>query len=132
MRIDATNLNAVGRTASERVEAAKQDMVMAQKRVPDGGHGFPAGAQDGIVLPGEKRPVADDRFMKLASESANRIAKAFNMEIRFEVHEKTDIEIMQVIDAATGKVIKELPPEQILDMIAKLWETIGVFVDAKA
>jgi hypothetical protein len=36
-----------------------------------------------------------------------------------------------IIDKDTKKVIKELPPEKTLDMIAKVWELAGILVDEK-
>jgi flagellar protein FlaG len=37
-----------------------------------------------------------------------------------------------VINRQTHEVIKEIPPEQLLDMIARIWEMIGLLVDEKA
>ncbi len=36
------------------------------------------------------------------------------------------------MDTETNKVIKEFPPEKIQDMIAKMWELAGLFVDERA
>ena len=38
---------------------------------------------------------------------------------------------IKIIDRDTKKVIKELPPEKTLDMIAKAWEMAGILVDEK-
>ena len=43
----------------------------------------------------------------------------------------------QALDAANHRlpnrcVIREMPPHEILDMIARMWEAIGVFVDKTA
>ena len=38
---------------------------------------------------------------------------------------------IKIIDKETKKVIKELPPEKTLDMIAKVWEMAGILVDEK-
>ena len=35
------------------------------------------------------------------------------------------------IDKDTQEVIKKLPPEKTLDMIAKVWEIAGILVDEK-
>jgi flagellar protein FlaG len=39
--------------------------------------------------------------------------------------------MIKIIDKDTKEVIKELPPEETLDMIAKVWELAGIFVDEK-
>ena len=38
---------------------------------------------------------------------------------------------IKIVDKETKKVIKELPPEKTLDMIAKVWEMAGLFVNEK-
>ena len=38
---------------------------------------------------------------------------------------------IKIVDKDTHKVIKELPPEKTLDMIAKVWELAGILVDEK-
>ena len=40
-------------------------------------------------------------------------------------------ETLRVDDKKTKEVIKELPPEKTLDMIAKAWEIAGILVDEK-
>ena len=35
------------------------------------------------------------------------------------------------MDKNTKEVIKELPPEKTLDMIARIWEMAGILVDEK-
>lgn len=76
--------------------------------------------------------VVTPEVIEAAAEAANRIALAFGANIKFEIDEETHIEVLKVIDADTGQVIKEMPPKAILAMLDKLWETIGVFIDEKA
>ncbi len=53
----------------------------------------------------------------------------FNLELRFKIHEPTKEIIARVVNRETGEVIREIPPEKFLDMVAKLRELAGVFVD---
>jgi len=39
--------------------------------------------------------------------------------------------MIKVINSETDEVIREIPPEKILDLIAKLWELAGIIVDEK-
>jgi flagellar protein FlaG len=39
--------------------------------------------------------------------------------------------MVKVIDIETKDVIKEFPPEKILDMVAKMWEVAGIMVDER-
>jgi flagellar protein FlaG len=54
-----------------------------------------------------------------------------NTECIFGVHEQTNRITIQIVDKDTKEVIKELPPEKTLDMIAKAWELAGILVDEK-
>ena len=39
--------------------------------------------------------------------------------------------MVKVINEETGEIIREIPPEKILDMVAKMWELAGILVDRK-
>lgn len=54
-----------------------------------------------------------------------------NSEAVFGIHEGTNRVTIKIVDKDTKKVIKELPPEKTLDMIAKVWEMAGIMVDEK-
>jgi flagellar protein FlaG len=57
--------------------------------------------------------------------------KANNSEAIFGIHEATNRVMIKIVDRDSKKVIKELPPEKTLDMIAKVWELAGLLVDEK-
>ncbi|MCR5418312.1 MAG: flagellar protein FlaG [Lachnospiraceae bacterium] len=57
--------------------------------------------------------------------------KMENSEAIFGIHEGTNRVTIKIVDKDTKKVIKELPPEKTLDMIAKVWEMAGILVDEK-
>lgn len=57
------------------------------------------------------------------------IFRGFNLGITFRVHEETERIIARVIDRETGELIREIPPEKFLDMVARLQELAGVFID---
>ena len=51
--------------------------------------------------------------------------------LRFEKHEASGEWIVRVCDSKTDEVIKEIPPESILDMVSKFCELAGLLVDEK-
>ena len=67
--------------------------------------------------------------IRKAVEEVNK--KAVNSEAIFGIHEATNRVTIKIIDKDTRKVIKEIPPEKTLDMIAKVWELAGMMVDEK-
>lgn len=48
--------------------------------------------------------------------------------VRFKLHKGTGATIIQIVDSS-GKIIKEIPPEKILDSIAQIWKNAGIKVD---
>lgn len=74
----------------------------------------------------------DDEILKKSVEQANKSLSNFNRVIERSVHETTHTIMYTVKDSKTGEVIQEFPPKKIQDMIAKMWELAGLFVDEKA
>lgn len=52
-------------------------------------------------------------------------------ECQFSYHEETKRISIKVLDQDSGEVIREIPPEKTLDMIAKTLELAGILVDEK-
>lgn len=50
---------------------------------------------------------------------------------KYGFHDATNRVIIKIVDKDTDKVIKEIPPEKTLEMIAKSWELAGLIVDNK-
>lgn len=67
--------------------------------------------------------------IKRAVEQINRKAK--HSEAIFGIHDKTNRVTIKIVDRDTKEVLKEIPPEQTLDMIAKVWELAGLMVDER-
>ena len=76
----------------------------------------------------EKKEATDDQI-KQAIDEINKRAK--NSEAIFGIHEKTNRMTIKIVDKDTKEVIKELPAEKTLDLIAKAWEMAGLLVDEK-
>lgn len=75
----------------------------------------------------QEQPSTDK--IKQAVEKLNKNLK--NSEAIFGIHEATNRVTIKIVDKDTKEVIKELPPEKTLDMIAKAWELAGILVDER-
>ena len=75
----------------------------------------------------EQQPSAEQ--IRKAVEKMNK--KMENSEAVFGIHEDTQRVTIKIVDRKTKEVIKELPPEKTLDMIAKVWEMAGILVDER-
>ncbi|MTI46790.1 flagellar protein FlaG [Sporosalibacterium faouarense] len=73
---------------------------------------------------------SEEKIIK-AIESANKKFEVYDRKLKFSVHEKTNSIIVKIVDSNTDEVIREIPPEKILDMVANLLEMAGIIVDEK-
>lgn len=78
---------------------------------------------------GQSEQQAAHEQIKKAVEQLNR--NMAHSEAVFGIHEATNRVTIKIIDKETREVIKELPPEKTLNMIAKVWEMAGILVDEK-
>ena len=67
--------------------------------------------------------------VRKAVETLNR--KMSNSEAVFGFHDDTNRVTIKIVDKSTKEVIKELPPEKTLDMIARVWEMAGILIDER-
>lgn len=81
-----------------------------------------AGTVDGAV----NREAVEDIVQGL-----NQALKAADKRLQFLVHETTGRIYVKVINQETEEVIKEIPPEKILDLVGHLQELVGLLVDEK-
>lgn len=72
---------------------------------------------------------ATNEQIKKAVEKLNKNLP--NSEAVFGIHEETNRVTIKIVDKESKEVIKELPPEKTLDLIAKAWEIAGLLVDEK-
>lgn len=77
---------------------------------------------------GREQQPSNEQIRK-AVEQMNK--SMFNSEAVFGIHEGTNRVTIKIVDKDTKEVIKELPPEKTLDMIAKVWEMAGILVDER-
>lgn len=64
-------------------------------------------------------------------EVLNDTMKLYNHKLHFEVHEDTKRLKVAIVDKVTNETIKEIPPEEMLDMLAKIQDMIGILIDKR-
>jgi len=66
-----------------------------------------------------------------ALEKLTRSADLFNKGLQFRIHDKTGRLIVRVIDRETEEVIRDIPPERILDLVASIEAFLGLLFDER-
>lgn len=106
-------VNAYDATTAKVAEAEKEDS---------------RGEQDGGQNNAPEQQANNDRIRK-AVETLNK--NLSNSEAIFGIHDATNRVTIKIVDKETKEVLKEIPPEKTLDMLAKAWELAGILVDEK-
>ncbi|MEG6584997.1 flagellar protein FlaG [Dendrosporobacter sp. 1207_IL3150] len=78
----------------------------------------------------QSKNLNNEEVVKITDEM-NKFMELINSDIQFEVHEKTNRLIVKVVDQRDGKVLKEFPPHELLDTMAKISEYVGILLDKK-
>ena len=69
------------------------------------------------------------QIVETTARDLERLGSAFNKKLQFVVDHNSNQVIVKVIDKATDKVIKELPPEELQRLHTNLKEAIGLLFD---
>jgi len=61
----------------------------------------------------------------------NEIVRTYDRKLNFQLHQETDRYFVEVIDVVEDEVIREVPPEEILDLVARIDDMIGLIIDER-
>ena len=131
-KAEATKIVIEGKDSpnQETIKSENSPVIMAR---PDGKNDFVESdykdSQNNYDQQGKEQQSISKEQMKQAVDKINK--NVANSEVQFGIHEATNRITIKIIDRTTKEVIKELPPEKTLDMIAKAWELAGILVDEK-
>lgn len=78
----------------------------------------------------DNMPVSE-RVVLEAIQKANKAISGGNRRFEFSIHEKTNEIVVKVFDSDTNELIREIPNEKVLDMVAKICEMAGILVDER-
>ena len=135
--VAAQQMPKVEKTAPvEKIEVTEQQPVQVQEFSPvveTQGSANQKGQgkdKDGKEDPKNLQEVSPEK-VKSAIADINKKIRPTHTQCEFRYHEETNRISITVKDSETKEVIKEIPPEKTLDMIAKTLELAGILVDEK-
>ncbi|MFD1139406.1 flagellar protein FlaG [Paenibacillus urinalis] len=73
---------------------------------------------------------ADEHLIR-AIEKAIKAMQGPTTTMEVSVHEKTHQIMVKVLNKENGELIREIPPEKTLDIVAKMMEIAGILIDEK-
>lgn len=120
---------ATGNTeVSTPAQAANVDPVTVSVQKVENKDGQNAGSQGNEQQAQNEQQVPNEQLKKAVEQMNKNMIHAHAV---FGFHDKTNRVMIKIVDKDTKEVIREYPPEETLDMIAKVWELAGILVDEK-
>lgn len=90
--------------------------------------------QDGrVTRSSEGSPRAVEvHEVKEAANRLNSALQALNKDLAISVHEGSGKMVVEVTDPSTGEVIRQIPPERVLEVDERIDNIVGLFVNDTA
>ena len=127
--------------AAERVSDTSSRMVAPEKEEPqvkrlDDVQNAPkynqAEEQEDPLEEREEREPMDEETVSYMMQELNELMSKINCNLQFQYHKEVNMMSVRMLDKKTHEVIKEVPPEDMLEQMAKAREWLGAFLDKNA
>lgn len=79
----------------------------------------------------QPQPRNTETTEEIASEVQSYLNETMNVELNFKIEDNTGKTVVQVLDKSTGEIIRQIPPENLLEVRDKLEELRGVLFDGQ-
>ncbi len=80
----------------------------------------------------EKDVLVDDKELKKIENRINNITASLNFKIEFQIHKESKRFFVKIVDKDTKKVIREIPPEQLLEFYANFEKMLGLLFNGRS
>ena len=78
----------------------------------------------------DKEVLTPEQLQKVAQQLQDFVGD-MNRGLEFSVDKDSGRDVIKVIDKASGDLVKQFPSEEVLNLVAKLSDMVGGFIDAK-
>ena len=121
IKIDADDLEKAQRTLEQKLLKSQQENRIDQT-VPD----------KDILKEKDKKgliqKLTGDELEKI-KEATNEVLAQLNIQLDFDIDKTLGKVIVKVINKETGKVIRQIPPEEMLKIAKRMEEMSGILID---
>jgi flagellar protein FlaG len=112
-----------------RAPAVAVGKVEHAQPAPVAGQGQPA--DGGRVAPADD-PAARGKRLAEAVTSLNDYVQSVRRDLQFSIDEQTGVTVIKVVDSETQEVIRQIPPDEILNLARRLGEPGGLILQTLA
>ena len=124
-----TQDNAAG-TAAQRQE--QSGALAPAESLQDNQQEEKMGVQEAVEANAQKKEEPNEEDMQQMMKDLNELMSRINCNLEFSYHKEVNVMSVKMIDKATNEVIKELPPEEMIDNMIQAKDWIGAFLDKNA
>ena len=78
----------------------------------------------------EKPTVGEEHLIRIIDRAVKSLQGPQTI-LDISIHERTHEIMVKVLNKETGELIREVPPEKTLDIVANMMEIAGIIVDEK-
>ena len=118
--------------SDDSIAAAKVSKIADQKVRPD------RKIKDDQQIK-EKKNVEEEQKKKedaqvsqdLLNELEHNINTIHNVELEFSMHEESGRTMIRVVEKDTGDLIRQIPPEEFLELATKIGDVLGMLLDKR-
>ncbi len=111
-------------TAQQEIGAAKNGNVPAAGSLPSADES----AEDALS---QHEPLSEEQTAFI-TEQLNEIMRNINVDLQFQYHKEINVMSVRMLDKKTGEVLREIPPESMVEHMIKVHDWIGAFLDRTA
>lgn len=100
---------------------------------------------DGSIAPDNVAKVADQKVQpdqEIIKEEEIQISQVLddlndninaihNVGLEFSMHEDSGREVIKVVERETGDLVRQIPPKEILDLVVRMNELVGILFDER-
>lgn len=79
----------------------------------------------------EEQDLELSKMPEMVAHAQKNLNMMHDVNLKFSVHKVSGKMMVTVKDGSTGDVIREIPPEEILNLVARLEEMVGLLFDQK-
>ncbi len=88
-------------------------------------------AKEAKVPEENKQKQLSPKELKHIIKKINENVSILNKDVKFVYNDAIKSLVVKVIDAKTGRVIREIPPKEVINLQKKLSEVVGIIFDSK-
>ena len=120
-----TSVQSAPETAAKDATAAQRMDAAAVKGAQDEEQNFD------LEQESQHDPLSEEQTAFI-TEQLNEIMRNINVDLQFQYHKEVNFMSVRMLDKKTGEVLREVPPEAMVEHMIKVHDWIGAFLDKTA